>query len=121
MLVGFFFDPSKLDEAEMADRCWEFYRQQRLGVNEEGLAHILGTRSGELIVRGAAQNFEPEQHFSRAELAAAIGHPDDAVFSWIRQLGRPEKKFAMKVFQHHDDGTYSLSRQMHAAILRLSQ
>ena len=119
MQVGFFFDTSVPEEAEMANRCWEFQRQQQLGVNEDGVLHILGTRSGERVVLGAARNFAPDQHFSRSDLAAAIGEKEEVVFSWIRQLGRPEKKYGMRVFKHHDDGTYTLSEHMHEAILRL--
>jgi hypothetical protein len=119
MLVGFYFDTRIPAEAEMAERCWEFQKQQRLTVNETGLAHILGTRSGQLVVAGAAQHFRPGQQFTRAELARAIGHDEESVASWIRQLGRPEKKFRMRVFVHHDDGSYSLTQNMHEAILRL--
>jgi hypothetical protein len=120
MLVSFIFDTTVPEEADIAERCWEFQRQQRLGVNEEGLAHILGTRSGKLVVLGAARRFQADQPFTRASLAEAIGHDEDSVFSWIRQLGRPEKKYGMRVFTHHDDGSYSLTQPMHEAILRLA-
>lgn len=120
MLVSFIFDTAIPAEAEMAERCWDFQRQQRLGVNEDGLAHILGTRSGQLVVLGAARHFQPDQPFTRAALGEAIGHDEESVFSWIRQLGRPEKKYGMRVFTHHDDGSYSLTPPMHAAILRIT-
>ena len=120
MLVSFIFDTAIPAEAEMAERCWDFQRQQRLGVNEDGLAHILGTRSGQLVVLGAARHFQPDQPFTRAALGEAIGHDEESVFSWIRQLGRPEKKYGMRVFTHHDDGSYSLTPPMHAAILRIA-
>jgi hypothetical protein len=120
MYVSFSFDTTVAAEAEMAERCWEFQRQQRLGVNEAGLIHILETRSGQLVVRGAATHFRPDEHFTRADLSRAIGHPEDTVFSWVRQLGRPEKKYGMKVFVHHEDGSYSLTPQMHEAIVRLA-
>ena len=121
MLIGFFFDPGDPAEAEMLNRCMDFYQQQRQGVNEQGLKHILGTRSGELIVLGAARHFQPDQPFTRTELAEAIGETEGRVFSWIRQLGRPEKKFNMRIFTHHSDGSYSLSPQMHSAVVSLSQ
>jgi len=120
MLISFIFDTSIPAEAEMADRCWEFQRQQQRGVNEVGLAHILSTRSGQLVVLGGARHFQPDQRFTRADLAQAIGEEEDRVFSWIRQLGRPEKKYRMRVFVHHDDSSYSLTPHMHEAILRLA-
>jgi len=120
MMIGFFFDPSHPPEAEMAQRCWDFYLQQGQSVNKEGLTHILNTRSGELVVLGAARHFDPNQQFTRSDLALAIGEDDARVFSWIRQLGRPEKKFGMKVFDHHPGGSYSLSPAMHEAIITLS-
>jgi hypothetical protein len=121
MLVGFMFETNVPEEAEMAEKCWEFQRQQRLGVNEAGLAHIVNTVSGQRVVVGAASNFQPSQRFTRADLAAAIGEDEQSVFSWIRQLGRPERKFGMKVFTHHDDGSYSIAENMHVAILRLAE
>lgn len=120
MLVAYLFDTNVPAEFEMAERCREFERQLRLGVNEEGLQHILRTKSGELVVLGAARHFRPGQQFTRADLAQAIGESEDSVFSWVRQLGRTERLYAMRVFTHHDDGTYTLSPQMHEAILRLA-
>jgi hypothetical protein len=71
-------------------------------------------------VFGAATNFQPGQHFTRANLAQAIRQDEGSVFSWIRQLGRPEKKFGMRVFVRHEDGSYTLSPQMREAVLRLA-
>jgi hypothetical protein len=106
-------------EAAMAETCMAFERQQRLGVNEAAIRHILRKRTGQLIVLGAAQHFKPDEAFTRADLAQAIGKDEASVFSWIRQLGRSEKKFRMRVFNRAKGGKYSLTPQMHEAILRL--
>jgi hypothetical protein len=122
MQIGFFFNTEVPAEAEMIERNLEFERRQRTGVNEEGLRHILGTETGKRIVLGAAEHFRPRQIFSRAILAAAIGEPESSVFSWIRQLGRPEARYGMRVFEKHsvDDEThYSLSQPIFDAICRI--
>lgn len=89
------------------------------GVDEIALAHILATTSGRKILSAAAQHFTSKQRFTRAELAEVLDTDEATIFAWIRQLGRPEKRFGFSTLQRHDDGSYSLSKQMRDAILRI--
>jgi hypothetical protein len=118
LLVGVFLDPSVPAEREQIERIFQFYRQRTTGVNMEALAHILATVSGQNVVAGAARHFNPDQRFSRADLAQALGTDEASVFAWVRQLGRPESRYGISVFQRHD-GTYSLSEAMHAAVMQI--
>jgi len=119
MFVAFFFDDTNPSEREQIERNLQFYRQRTTGVNTEALTHILETVSGQKVVAGAVRNFEPEQHFNRADLARALDTDEPTVFAWIRQLGRPESRYGISVFRRHNDGTYSLSQAMHAALLQI--
>jgi hypothetical protein len=56
---------------------------------------------------------------SRADLAQALGTEEVRMFSWIRQLGRPESRFGITVFQRHDEGAYLPSQAMHDAVTQL--
>jgi hypothetical protein len=116
MFVAFLFDDSIPSEREQIDRNLRFYRQRVTGVNVEALRHILATISGRKVVAAAALDFDPGERFDRADLARLLDTDEATVFAWVRQLGRPESRYGISVFQRHDDGSYSLSREMHAAL-----
>jgi hypothetical protein len=119
MFVAFFFDDTNPSEREQIERNLQFYRQRTTGVNVEALEHILDTVSGQNVVAGAVRHFQPDQRFSRHDLADALGTDESRVFAWVRQLGRPESRYGVSVFRRHEDGNYSVSPAMHAAIAQL--
>jgi len=83
------------------------------------LAHMIGTASGGKLLPAAAKNYRAGQRFTRADLAEVLGTSEATVWAWIRQLGRPEKRLRVTVFERHNDGSYSLTKPIRDAILKL--
>jgi hypothetical protein len=73
------------------------------------IRHILKTKVGRRLILPAAERYGPGENFTMSDLAELIDvgftQPEitkqrrvEIVFAWIRQLGRPEKKWDMKLF-----------------------
>jgi hypothetical protein len=124
MMVSFTFDLNVPAERQEVERLWALQTQPSSGVDEEKVKQICATRAGQLVLVGAARHFAPGEIFTRHSLAEATGHRENQVFSWICQLGRPQKRLGIRVFDSHtqpDGGTaYSLSPEMHATVLRVA-
>jgi hypothetical protein len=124
MMVYFGFDLEVPAERREAERLWELRASRTEGIDERKVREICSKRAGQLVIVGAARHFAANQVFTRQSLAAAIGHTEGQVSAWVRQLGRPEKRLGVRIFEKHNqpDGTtaYSLSPTMHAAVLRVA-
>lgn len=124
MIVYFGFNLEVPAERREAERLWEMRAGRNGGIDERKVREICSTQAGQLVIVGAARHFAASQVFTRQSLADAIGHTESQVSAWVRQLGRPEKRLGVRVFEKHkqpDGGTaYSLSPTMHAAVLRVA-
>ena len=120
LCFGYFFGKKETDqEVEKVAHSIADAIRANTASQDPPLVQILGTVSGENAVGGAARNFAPDVHFTRADLARVLGVEERRAFAWIRHLGVPEKRLNYKVFDKHPDGSYSLSTEKHAEVLRI--
>jgi hypothetical protein len=104
----------RMDRRDMSE-CSEFSLK-------EFVQHIVGTTSGKLAVVAAhSYGPGPNHEFTLNDLAMATGISKPTADSWMRQLGRPEKKFKRRVFEGRWDDSiganrYHLTPEIHAAI-----
>jgi hypothetical protein len=118
MQVSVIFDLDVPEERDLLEHVLDARKVR--GVSREFVRHIVGTTSGQLAVK-AAQNYQPNDEFTLEDLATLIGVEKATVDSWMRQLGRPEKRFGQRIFQGRWDSAagrnrYHLLPEVHAAI-----
>ncbi len=115
MFVNHIRDVALTSQAMATDILKEKMRGEFVGPVE----HILATKSGQSLLSAAVTYYGPHEQFTVASLASKIGAKDSDVANWVRQIGRPEKKFGIKVIERHGDGSYTLTEEMHARIKRV--
>ena len=125
MKISFQFDTddeNDRNKMQSALKLWQLDSSDNQLAAE--VAGVCAMKSGEKLVKGAAENFEAETTFTQAELAAAIGEAAGDVAAWFRVLGRREKALGWKIFTRGTGPgnirTYSMSPEMRTAVLAVA-
>lgn len=76
---------------------------------------ILSTETGKKLVEPAVEHFNAGQEFTTQDLATHLNEHLGTVQSWIRVLGRPEKRAGVKMFGQRN-GHYFIPASVHLGV-----
>jgi hypothetical protein len=111
------------DPEDSADlqRIIDRRRRRQQGVPTALLGHVAKTKAGTTFVKPLATAMTPGVRYNARGLAGLLGSgwTPRRVASKLCVLGRPEKRFQTKIFERHENDTYSISAEMKAAIVAL--
>ena len=117
--VFFGFDSSDPDDRKWIDRIIANKQGKATGVPVDLVRRINNTRVGKFFVDPLAKAMTPGKQYSAQQLAELLGTgwTPKKVASKFNVMGRPEKKFGVRIFQRPAPGTYAIAEQMKEAIL----
>lgn len=115
----FGFDSTDKDDARWISDILKYRRDKASGVPLNLIRRVKRSWVGRTFVSPLAQAMTPGQAYSAAQLAAMLGTSWTAkkVASKLNVLGRPEKRFGVRIFARPTPGNYSLTQAMRDAIL----
>ncbi len=120
MKVSIEFDLGNLEERELLEHVLD--SRNARGISRSFIRDLKRTKSGKVAME-AAKVFNPDQEFTIEELANVMKASQDEVRSWLRHLGRTEKRYSSKVFKIRWDvgescNYYHLSPEMHTLLVQ---
>jgi hypothetical protein len=115
----FGFDSSDKDDNRWIARVLAYRQGKATGVPVGLVSRVKGTKVGKTFVLPLAQAMTVGQSYSAHQLAGMLGQgwTPRKVAAKLNVLGRPEKKFAARIFQRPQPGSYALTQPMKDALL----
>lgn len=117
VILGFSLsDPQDVADVE---RIIARRKGQAQGVPTELISHVMETKAGRTFVKPVVQAMVAGQSYTAADLAVLLGEENwnaRRVASKMTVLGRPEKRFNIRIFERPTEGHYMVTAAMKAAI-----
>ena len=115
----FGFDSADPDDARWINRILAYRQGRASGVPVDLVKRVKKAKVGRIFVIPLAQAMTPGQQYTAAQLAGILGAgwTPKRVAAKLNVMGRPEKRFNVRIFQRPAPGTYALSQSMRDAIL----
>jgi hypothetical protein len=113
------FDSSDPDDARWIQRILTHKRGKAVGVPVDLVKRVKRSKVGRTFVTPLASAINPGQGYSAQDLANILGTgwTPKKVAAKLNVLGRPEKRFGVRIFARSAPGSYTLTPAMKDAIL----
>ena len=117
--IFFGFDSTDPDDRKWITRITAHKQGKANGVPIDLVRRINQTGVGKSFVDPLVKTMVPGQQYTAQQLATILGTgwTPKRVASKLNVMGRPEKKFGVRIFQRPSPGTYGIAQAMKDAIL----